>query len=488
MEAAVSHPSFKGMIGVARRDITPPAGIYARNWGSALHEAADGVHRPLTATVITLAEVQDDIAQPFVLVSMDLGWWRSIDDESYFREPILSELGLDHSKLMIHLTHTHAGPSLSLQTEQKTGGDKVRPYLLSVQCAVVSAIREALAKSFLGTVSWHSGRCNLACHRDLVVSDIGPVVGYAPQLKCDGTVLVGRVTDESGATRATLVNYACHPTTLGGGNRLISPDYAGAMREIIEQATDAAPCLFLQGASGELAPRRQYSDRTEVADQNGRQLGFAVLATLADMFPHGQELHFSHVEDSTTRLGCWELVACVPNTKAAAQKLQLELPLKQSSRPSELTMPTLETSTAKERATIERIERLIHRWNGFEEGDAAVLSIWLWQLGGAVLVGVPAEMHSAFQLELRRQFNGNAIVVVNLVNGCYGYLPPMADFSEPTYQCDATLFQPGAHEAVVECCVNAIERVTAHASNDESFTRHHAPILTSTKTTQGESR
>ena len=31
---------------------------------------------------------------------------------------------------------------------------------------------------------------------------------------------------------ATMVNYACHPVSLGGGNKMISPDYYGAMREV----------------------------------------------------------------------------------------------------------------------------------------------------------------------------------------------------------------------------------------------------------------
>lgn len=36
---------FAGRIGVARRDITPPLGIYSRNWGAATRHTAEGVHR-----------------------------------------------------------------------------------------------------------------------------------------------------------------------------------------------------------------------------------------------------------------------------------------------------------------------------------------------------------------------------------------------------------------------------------------------------------
>src|SRR5690606_3731324 len=128
---------------------------------------------------------------------------------------------------------------------------------------------------------------------------------------------------------ATLVNYACHPTTLGGGNRLLSPDYVGAMRELVEQSTGGSPCQFLNGAAGDLAPRRQYGKQTEIADQNGRQLGYAVLATLADMLPPQTCLQYQGVERSSTNLGRWECAPRPASTALRRRTLTLELPLRE---------------------------------------------------------------------------------------------------------------------------------------------------------------
>src|SRR5690606_3129471 len=105
------------------------------------------------------------------------------------------------------------------------------------------------------------------------------LVGFNPKEQADDTLLVGRVTDAKGKISGTIVNYACHPTTLAWENRLISPDYVGAMRELVEGNSDA-PCLFLQGASGELSPAEQYSGDSALADAYGRQLGYAALAAL----------------------------------------------------------------------------------------------------------------------------------------------------------------------------------------------------------------
>src|SRR5262249_48322007 len=107
---------------------------------------------------------------------------------------------------------------------------------------------------------------------------------------------------------ATLVNYACHPTTLAWENTLISPDFPGAMREVVEQAT-GAPCIFLQGASGDLGPVEGYVGDPAVADRNGRELGYAALAALEALPPPGTCFCYSGPVISGATLGAWSHVA-----------------------------------------------------------------------------------------------------------------------------------------------------------------------------------
>ena len=51
-DLVIRQSEFKGEIGVARADITPPPNIYARSWGSAKHDAAEGIHRPLVSDMV----------------------------------------------------------------------------------------------------------------------------------------------------------------------------------------------------------------------------------------------------------------------------------------------------------------------------------------------------------------------------------------------------------------------------------------------------
>src|SRR5207244_2834873 len=92
---------------------------------------------------------------------------------------------------------------------------------------------------------------------------------------------------------------------LAWANRLISPDWVGAMREKVQGGTNGAPCVFLQGASGELGPREGFTADTSVPDRHGRRLGLAVLATLEGMLPPGHELALDAIVESGAPLAVW---------------------------------------------------------------------------------------------------------------------------------------------------------------------------------------
>jgi len=298
------------------------------------------------------------------------------------------------------------------------------------------------------------------------------VCGYNPHTAADDTLLLGRITDMHGTVRATIVNYACHPTTLGGNNRLISPDYIGAMRETVETATDAAPCLFLHGASGELAPREQYLDDTEVADRNGRQLGYAALSALEGMLPSGMALRFDGVEDSGAQLARWSRVPQDASTALHAEQFTAELPLK-----DELLTENFLTrlDVCDDRVELERLERMTSLCGRFGHGHEAHVPVWLWQLGDAILVFTPTEAHSGFQTELRRRFAGRAVAVTNIANGYVGYVPPRETYEDGgSYQSSISPFRPGCLEQLTDACA---EQISQLLQLDPQQSRNHAPSL-----------
>lgn len=444
---------FVGAIGVARVDITPPPGINARNWGAAEHDVAEGVHRPLTATALAISTADDP--QPLVLIAADLGWWKSREDEWFVRGAILEACQLPPERLLVSLSHTHAGPNLYREDHAKPGGDKIAPFLECLRDRLIDATRTALQARRPARLSWRHGRCDLAQNRDLPVpAEARFIVGWNPATPADDTLLVGRVDDASnGRTLATIVNYACHPTTLAWKNRVLSPDFPGAMRELVEAKTQA-PCLFLQGASGDLGTAAQHGFDPAVADRLGRRLGHTVLSVL-ESWPDAL-LRVEEIVESGAPLGVAHPVTAPTVTvlRAALDHVELELkPLE----PIAAIEAALQTCT--DRAQQERLwrRRAVRRIVG--DGDASRMPLWTWRLGDAFVIAQPNEAYSLLQTELRRRFASRPVVVLNVTNGYAGYLPPRDLYSRDQYSVWVTPFAAGSLERLLTSAAEAIQRL-----------------------------
>lgn len=454
-DLVIRQSEFKGDIGVARTDITPPAGIYARSWGSAMHDAAEGIHRPLYATCLFLRG--GDPQLELYMLCLDLGWWYDNAHEREIRTRIVEAAGIRDDQLIVHMGHTHSGPASNLQNVERQGGHLIMPYRDKVVQGCADAITGARANARPAVASWASGRCDLARNRDLVLDSETFLCSVNPEGPSDDTVLVGRVTDANGAIMATMVNYACHPVSLGGGNKLISPDYYGAMREVVERDTGGAPCLFLHGASGDMTPLRSYEADAAIADQNGRQLGYAALSTLTGMLPPEQEFAFDRIEESGARLGRWSLRPKPASTTLATSIANSELVY--VGFPSEAEIQE-QLKTTTDRYMRERLERLLMRRRDVGEGTSRMVRMTLWQIGDAILIGAPAEAYCHFQKEMRARFPGRSVMVLNIVNGNVGYLAPAETYDKPgLYQIRISLFKPGCLEQVIEDTTDAIKEL-----------------------------
>ena len=446
--------------GVGRREITPPSGIYFRNWGAATRDTPKGVHRPFYAVALTMRERDED---PLVLVGFDGGWWQSSHDEWFVRGAVVEALGIDPANVMINLSHTHAGPSLVLENEDRPGGEHIRPYLELLRREIVAAVREALQHETEGELRWAVGRSDLATNRSLP-DPAGSrfVTGYNPSGHADDTVLVGRVSDDRGQTVGTILNYACHPTTLAWDNELLSPDYIGSARATLEDATGGAPCLFLLGACGELAPAHQYVGDVGVADAHGRRLGLAALAALASMESPGEDLVFDRIVESGAPLGVW-LPRPSDRVASGTEAIRMDLPLPIKADYPRLDVILAELDEAKEGYAIERLHRKARLRRSLGDEDTYAFSTWAWRVGDTVFVGWPGEAFSSIQEDLRATYPELTIVVMNVVNGTIGYLPPAELYDEDMYEVWQTPLARGCLETLTDACKGAIDRLVAKA-------------------------
>lgn len=445
--------SFRGSFGVDESIINPPLGIYFRNWGASKWDNAIGVHKPLKMQCLVMKG--DAINALLVLFTADLGWWINAEDESTIRRYILDYFHLDEAQLIFALSHTHAGPSICSNDKDKPGGDFIVDYLKYLKETMVTLLKNAMGKLEGGTLAWEYGKCGLATNRDLPIGNNRFLVGFNPEKKADDTLLLLHVRNDKKQNIASLVNYACHPTTLAHENRYLSPDYIGEMRDVIGQHT-AAPCLFLQGASGELAPMVQYVSDTAIADAHGRSLAFSALSVLERLLPHDIDYVFEKELPSGAPLGIWKYEQQNVSTRFLFEKIEIEIPLKDLPSWDEIHSQWV---ACEERVLKDRLWRKLNTRQVVGEGRLAKVQVWIWVLGDGIIVAQPNETYSYFQLEIRKAFPEKKIAIVNIANGYIGYLPNAEYYNSDIYSVSTTPYAVNALEILTEGVIDAIRKL-----------------------------
>ena len=472
----VNTPQTRCQAGVSRGDVTPPVGIYHRMWGAAVHDKATGVHRPLLATLLWLQPWSGDATQAQLIVALDHCIIDSAD-MTPIRDVIALAASLTPDQVQISLSHTHGSGWMSRSRASFPGGDLIGPYLDDLVKKLALLAQQAKQTVQPATIIYGQGRCNLAANRDYWDADAQQYVcGFNPIGAADDTVFVARVTGAKGLCLATMVNYACHPTTLAWDNTLISPDYVGAMREVIEQATNA-PCLFLQGASGDLGPREGFVGDVQVADRNGRQLGFAALGALITLPPAGTRFVYAGPVVSGTNIGTWKHVPVDFGT--LKQQEWWEVRQKTVELPYRHDLPSLdETKVAHVqwqqeeekaraagdmpkardcRALVEQANRQITRLSVLPAGKVFPYRVTITRFGDAVWIMVPGELYQMFQITLRLRFPTHPVIVATLTGDWVpGYVPPAWSYGYGIYQDNIAAVGAGSLELLIEAIAREI--------------------------------
>lgn len=468
--------------GVARGDVTPPIGIYHRMWGAATHDRSTGVHRPLTATVLSIAP--DDAgaaAQRKLVVSLDHCLLWTVEMRTLL-DRVAQRAGVDRDSITVFFSHTHAAGLMGLERCELPGGDIIPQYLDDLATEIARLVGDTIANSQPASIGYGTGRCSLATNRDYFDVERGEYVcGYNPEGLADDTVVVARITGATGATLATIVNYACHPTTLAWDNTLISPDFVGAMREMIEQAT-GAPCCFIQGASGDIGPREGYVGDVAVADRNGRQLGYAALSALEQVAPANQQFVYTGAVVSGATIGTWqyqpessEQLRSASDWRSAVCEVDLpfrdDLPRREElladqrrfQAEEQAALAANDAQRAREaRAMTERATRRLVRVADLPDGGTFPYRAELWRAGKAIWIPLDGEHYNVLQRSLRERFPDYTLIVGTLANGSnVWYLPDADSYGKGLYQEEASILARGSLETLTAALTESIQKLIA---------------------------
>jgi hypothetical protein len=306
----------------------------------------------------------------------------------------------------------------------------------------------------------------------------GHTCGYNPDRPAEDTVAVARFTDLSGKVVATTVNYSCHPTTLAFLNSLISPDFVGGMREVVE-ANTGVRCIFAQAPCGDQAPLDGYIGGTGIADKNGRQLGFAALSVLESMGPPATDFVYDGPVISGATLGVWKHIPFDEKRLAEASRFVggpcgVEVPLKEKPDLDKLKKEFDEWEALQREADArgdkiaardygaraERAKRWMARVKDIPEGKTYQMTFSAYRMGDAFWIASGGEPYSVMQIELRKRFPQFAFIV-SPVSGDFqvAYLLPKDLYGAGLYQEEPSIAGPGCLEALIEAMVKRVEEL-----------------------------
>lgn len=257
--------------GAAQVDITPPEGAPVWLAGYGFQRPMQRVQDPISARALYL----DDGTRRVALVVADVV---GLLHNSTLRIRRLIGAGV---QTVVASTHNHQspdtmgywGPSILHALPVQTGMDVAYQRVLERRMA------QAVARA-----AWSARPAQLAVTRAPVWS--GAVRNLRQPQDVPKTMLVAELRARtSHETIATVVNFACHPETLGPRARLLSADFPGPLRAEV-RAQRGGTCIFVNGALGGMLTPNLEDDadlpqRLAFVDTMGRRVGLAAAEAIA---------------------------------------------------------------------------------------------------------------------------------------------------------------------------------------------------------------
>ena len=264
--------------GVARVNITPDQPVPMAGY-AARTAPFQRVEHDIFAKALAL---EDERGNRAVLVTTDLVGIPAAIAEP-IRESIQKITGLARGRILLSSSHTHSAPLLA--QDEKTryqnitaedGRNSVK-YTLALQGKIAAVAREALDRLQPASLAHGTGLAHFAMNRRQFTAR-GVIIGVNPRGRVDRSVPVLGVQDGQGKWRAVLFGYACHNTTLTGGNTSLCGDYAGFAQRFIESEHPDGEALFMMGCGGDANPHPRGT--MENARDHGAALGREVCRVL----------------------------------------------------------------------------------------------------------------------------------------------------------------------------------------------------------------
>ncbi len=354
------------------------AGFAARD------ELSDGIHLPL----YTHCLVVGDGAQKVCIISNDL-----MEISPAITDTLLNMIaersGLKKENILMHCTHTHSAPR-SGGASNYTGGTNRAWKERMMETVVSNAVKAIKAKGEPFTLEIGKGSSAINGNR---CEKNGPV---------DRSVYVARFLQD-GKPVASIVNYSCHPVSMGPTSYLLSSDYPGVAARYLQEAW-GGEVFQLSGAQGNVDPA-EGPKKVDYTERIGKQLADDI-----------KDIEFRTIPSEG-------LLRIVNKT--------VDLPYEIDKVTPEAVIRHADSLAASAKTTFPRFSNDVMGWKEeilerFRTGE--VPSKLRYHLHGVNMDGVvfffsDGEPFCEYQIEAREAFPGTTVFFAGYTNGQNSYLP-----------------------------------------------------------------
>ncbi len=446
------------LAGTGRTDITPAPGTPQGGWGAQRHQRGLGADLPFYATALVVKDAHQTVAIVDVdAIGFDPQWTQTI------LTAIVQLSGLPQSHIRLSCTHTHSGPNTFRIPVITEGRDMILEYLEGLPLQIAGAVWQAQQNLRPVRIAAGTGICDINLNRRQKTGDGQIVVGRNPDGPVDRTVRVVRIDDLDEHPVATLVHYACHPTTMGWQTQYATPDYPGMCKRVVEEQL-GGKCLFLQGATGDIGPRLGFTGDLSIYRRLGHILGLEAAKVALNLDTLPREAKFVGLQASGATIALFEDVPAEPAAPSLALSSRyLQLPLKTFPNPddAEAEAATLRAEVAhlRQHGTEAEIRAATARaTQAGMRADRARLYCGRtyidWQLqairiGNIALIAIPGEPFTETGQAIAAGSPFPHTLFSGYTNGGFSYLPVRSAYAEGGYEVETSPFAEGAAELVV---------------------------------------
>ncbi len=415
--------------GMGKAVITPPVGVRLCGY-AARTQPSIGVLDELYAKALVL----DDEEKRLALVVCDLLWVGKelVND---IRKRIRKQADIKEENVMITAIHTHCGPDLEHTDE---------PYIENLKSQVTGAVSAACNHMKNARIGFASGECYVGMNRRNPKSPSRPYFLYNwPQGSVDPTVTVARIEDETRHVVGVLVNYACHPVTLGPNELNISRDYPGhALRVLEDVFGEDIIAMFVNGCCGNINPAWIF-DLPNVSPPPPR------------VFPESLEVRLRETRRLGQILGGEALKALQSITDLSSEA---NLKIKQSNVKLPIRKDVPENILKWIKST-EVGEPDYENHQHILKGEDLVTEIQAIRLNNTAILGLPGEVFVEYQLEIRRKSPLKYTFVSELANDSIGYVPTANAYREGGYEPTTTVLERDAGTKLEQAAIKLLKKL-----------------------------